>query len=86
MRPHLEYANPVSAPVYRNDLSITKNVQMTATHTMLSLNDVSYEERLARLNLLSLYYRRACGDMIKAYEHVKGALLVHTHYQAGRHR
>jgi hypothetical protein len=45
-----------------------------------SLKELNYENRLARLRLPSLYYRRASGDMIEVYTHVKGAYSVHTPY------
>jgi len=47
---------------------------------VLSLKELSYEVRLARLNLPSQYYRRARGDMIEAYKQVKGTFSVDTPY------
>ena len=45
-----------------------------------SIKELSYEDRLKALNLPSLYYRRARGDMIELYEHMKGIYTVHCNY------
>jgi len=44
------------------------------------LKEMSYEERLDRLNLPSLYYRRALGDRIEEYKLVKDAFSIATPY------
>jgi len=45
-----------------------------------SLKELSYGDRTAKLNLPSLYYRRARGGMIEAYEHFKVKYSVDTPY------
>ncbi len=37
---------------------------------------MSYEERLRKLDLPSLYYRRARGDMIETYKYIHGVYKV----------
>ena len=45
-----------------------------------ALKDVPYPERLTKLRLPSLYYRRARGDMIQAYKHMTGLYKVNARY------
>ncbi len=66
-RPHLEYANQVWAPHLKKDITSTQNVQRRATKQIPSFKDLSYMERLARLKLPTLKYRRLRGDMIEMY-------------------
>ena len=42
-----------------------ENVQRCTTKQFPGINDISYQERLERLKLPILTYRRTCGDMIK---------------------
>ena len=44
-------------------------MQIRATKLVDGLGDVEYKERLIRLNLPTLAYRRRRGDMIEIYEH-----------------
>ena len=39
---------------------------------MPTLNELSYEDRLRKLQLLTLRYRRLQGDMIKVFKILKG--------------
>ena len=45
-----------------------ENVQIRATKLADGLGDVEYKERLRRLNLPTLAYRRRRGDMIEIYK------------------
>ena len=63
VRPIIEYANPVWSPMYRKDINRIEKVQQNFTKRISGLNHLSYPERLERLNLLSLEFRRARGDM-----------------------
>ena len=42
-----------------------ENIQRRATKLIPGLSDLSYEDRLHRLKLPSLSYRRSRGDMIE---------------------
>ena len=50
-------------PVIKRDQLLLENVQRRTTKLVPSLKNYSYEDRLRILNLPSLYYRRARGDI-----------------------
>jgi len=68
IRPHLEYANIVWSPSLKKDISLIENVQRRASKMIPELKELEYEERLKKLNLPSLEYRRLRGDLIEAYK------------------
>ena len=68
VRPHLEYGNLLWHPRYKKDSITVENVQRRATKRIPELKDLSYGERLAKLDLPSLQYRRDRGDMIQVYK------------------
>ena len=68
VRPILEYANSVWAPYLRKDIDEVENVQRHFTKVILGMQELSYEERLCRLRLPSLVYRRIRGDLIEVYK------------------
>ena len=69
VRPHLEYAQAVWAPHLRKHVIMLENVQKRATKLVDDLKDLEYPERLRKVNLPTLIYRRARGDMIEIYKH-----------------
>ena len=68
VRPHLEYAAPVWSPHLNKYKEQLENVQRRATKLVPGLNQLSYPERLKKLKLPTLAYRRTRGDMIQAYK------------------
>ena len=72
VRPHLEYGNTIWAPFYKKDITLIENVQRRATKTIPDIRDLSYEDRLRHLKLLSLIYRRLRGDLIETYKMMNG--------------
>lgn len=72
VRPHLEYANQAWSPYLVKDIEMVENVQRRATRMIPELKGLSYEERLRKLNLPTLAYRRARGDMIEIYKILTG--------------
>ncbi len=72
VRPHLEYANAVWAPYKKKDIKAIENVQRRATKQIPSLKHLSYEDRLKKLRLPTLRYRRARGDMIEYFKIMGG--------------
>lgn len=72
VRPHIEYANQVWSPYLVKDIEIVENVQRRATRMVPELKGLSYEERLRKLRLPTLAYRRARGDLIEAYKILTG--------------
>ena len=78
IRPLLEYSNVALTPVLKRDQLLLENVQRHATKLVPSLNNYSYEDRLSILNLPSLYYRRARGDMVETWTY------LHVQYQVNK--
>ena len=72
VRPHLEYANSVWKPYKAKDIDLIEKVQKRATKQIPGLRDMSYEERLKKLGLCTLAYRRLRGDLIEVYRILKG--------------
>ena len=72
LRPHLEYANFIWHPIKIKDITAIENVQKWATKYLLSLKGLSCEERLQKLKLPTLRYRRLRGDMIETYKLMTG--------------
>ena len=76
VRPHLEYGNLVWGPFNRADQKLVERVQRRATRMISSIRHLPYEERLRRLQLPSLYYRRRRGDMIHMFQMFSGGIDV----------
>ena len=72
VRPHLEYANQVWCPYLVKDIEMVENVQRRATRMIAELKGLAYEERLKKLKLPTLAYRRARGDLIETYKILTG--------------
>lgn len=72
VRSHLEYANVVWCPYKKGDISLLERVQRRATKLISSIKHLPYEDRLKKLKLPSLKYRRARGDMIEVFKILNG--------------
>ena len=72
VRSHLEYANSVWNPYRVSLIEDIEKVQKRATKLVKGLKKLTYKERLQRLNLPTLKYRRLRGDMIEVYKIVSG--------------
>ena len=68
IRPILEYANCVWSPRLRKHIDLIESIQRKFTKRIIGLGDLEYEERLRKLRLPSLEYRRLRGDMIEVYK------------------
>ncbi|KAK6167371.1 hypothetical protein SNE40_021416 [Patella caerulea] len=64
VRPNLEYAAAVWSPHRKNDINSIENVQRRATKLIPSLKNLEYQERLRKLKMPTLTYRRRRGDII----------------------
>jgi hypothetical protein len=63
VRPHLEYAAAVWSPYKSGEIEqIIEIVQRRAMKQIPSLKNMEYNQRLRKLNMPTLKYRRARGD------------------------
>jgi len=68
VRPHLEYASSVWSPMWRKEVTAIERVQRRATRQIPGFSGLTYEERLRKLNLPTLYFRRLRGDMVETFK------------------
>ena len=76
VRPHLEYGQAVWSPVRKKDIVSIENVLRRASKQIPELKNLEYPERLKKLNLPTMAYRRHRGDMIELYK------IMNEHYDA----
>ena len=69
VRPHLEYAVAVWSPHLMRHVDLIEKVQMRATKLVDGFSKLTYQERLEKLKLPTLSYRRLRGDLIEIYKH-----------------
>ena len=72
MRPHLEYCVQFWSPNLRKDIIAIEGVQRRFTRLIPGMSGLSYDQRLHRLGLYSLEFRRLRGDLIETYKILKG--------------
>ena len=68
IRPVLEYAAPVWSPHHVNLKEMIENVQRRATKMVPGLSHLEYPERLRKIGMPTLAYRRVRGDMIQVFK------------------
>ena len=72
VRPILESSAPVWNPHMKGDIFELEKVQKRAFRMIGDMKNLSYEERLQKLNIQSLESRRTRGDMIDTYKYLNG--------------
>ena len=74
VRPHLEYAHVVWHPFYIKDKKNVENVLRRATKLIPCCKDLPYKERLTKLKIPCMIYRKLRGDQIEVYK------MLNNHY------
>lgn len=74
VRPLLEFAAPVWSPWLQKDKLLLERVQRNATRWPRALRNLTYEQRLASLNLTTLEQRRLRGDLIQVFRITHGLM------------
>ena len=72
VRPILEYGHSIWQPHEKGLCKDIEDVQRRATKTLSHLKNLPYPERLRKLKLPSLEFRRMRGDMIETYKYLHG--------------
>ena len=85
VRPHIEYAAAIWSPRYISDVNIIEGVQRRATRQLPEMKSLSYEERLKKLQLPTLRFRRLRGDIIEDYKMLSGIYDPRIYDQSLRH-
>ena len=78
IRPRLEYCQQAFYPYLKKDCIQLEKVQRRATKLVKDIADLPYDERLTKLGLFSLKYRRDRADMITTFKLVNGYIDINT--------
>ena len=68
VRPHLEFANSVWSPRYVKDKVLIEGVLRRATKCVPGLSHLQYEDRLKKMKIPSMSFRRIRGDLIEVFK------------------
>lgn len=72
VRPHLEFGNVAWSPGQQGEKTLIESVLRRASKNVPCLKELTYEQRLKKLNMPSMEYRRTRGDLIEVYKHTHG--------------
>ena len=76
VRTHIEHAVSLWCPYKKGDIEEIEKIQKRATKLIISLKKLPYKERLLKLKLPTLKYRRMRGDMIEVFK------ILHNYYNS----
>ncbi len=72
VRPHLQFADQIWASYLKKHTEVLENVQRHATRMMPAMKELAYPDRLHKLKLPTLAYKRLRGNMIEMFNIVTG--------------
>jgi len=72
VRVHVEFCVQLWSPQHRTDMDLLGQVQRRAKKLIRGLEHLSYEDRKRELGLFSLKKRRLWGELIEAFQYLKG--------------
>ena len=72
VRSRLEYGVEIWSPNLKRPIKEVEAVRRRATRMIPSIKDLPYKERLRKLKLPTLVYRRKRGEMIQTYKYMHG--------------
>ena len=75
VRPILEFSSCVWSPFLKYNIDSLERVQRRATKMVPSLQNLTYQQRLEKLDLETLSYRRSRADLLEAYRIINN---IHT--------
>ena len=70
VRPHLEYVSAVWSPHLKKHINQIEKVQRRATKRVNGFKNLPYDERLRRLHIPTLAFRRLKTDMVELFKHL----------------
>ena len=69
VRPHLEFGNVVWSPRLEKDKKLAKEIQCRATKIVPGWRDLTYEQRLEKMKLPRICYKRLQNDLMEVFKY-----------------